>query len=252
MERLIWLTGASSGIGEAFARVAAQEGYSLALTARNAESLHRLVEACQGEGRVVASFPGDVTDRGEMARVAEAIRSQLGEISLLVANAGTHIPTDVRRFDVMQYETLMRVNYFGVLNCIEAVLPRMLEQNRGHLVAVSSVAGYRGLPRAAAYGASKAALTHFMESLRLDLDRTGIVVTVVSPGFVRTPLTDKNDFTMPFLMEADDAARAMLQGIAQKQMEVHFPKRFTYLLKLLRVLPYPLYHRLIASKVSPS
>ena len=246
--KVLWLTGASSGIGEAFARRVAKEQCRLVITARRAETLNALASDLSRDCEVLA-IPGDVTDLQQMISIAEQIAQQLSPVDVLVANAGTHIPTDVRRFDANEYDKLMQINFLGVLYCIEAVLPEMIERQSGHIVGVSSVAGYRGLPKAAAYGASKAALSHFLESLRFDLVEHNVDVSVVSPGFVKTPLTDKNEFEMPFLMEAEDAAESMVKGISAREMEVHFPKKFTYLLKLMRVIPYGLYHKFIVSKV---
>jgi short-subunit dehydrogenase len=184
-----------------------------------------------------------------MKGIVKQIEGAFGSVDVLVANAGSHVPTNLEQFDAREYDSLMMLNYSGALYCIEAVLPSMLERKSGHIVAVSSVAGYRGLPRAAAYGASKAALTHFIESIRFDLVKHGIAATVVSPGFVKTPLTDKNDFEMPFLIEAGKAAKIMLRGIERRKMEVHFPWQFTLIMKLLRIIPYPAYHKFILNKV---
>jgi short-subunit dehydrogenase len=247
--KVVWLTGASSGIGEAFAREVIKTGCKLVLSARREHTLKNLCEDLSKINQSVFFYVLDIGDRKQVLEVGSRIAKEVGMVDVLIANAGTHVPTKVEEFNSESYEALTKVNYFGALNCIEAVLPLMLKRGDGHLVAVSSVAGYRGLPKAAAYGASKAALTHFMESLRFDLQNYNVRVTVVSPGFIRTPLTDKNDFPMPFLMEAEDAAKAMLRGIENEQLEVHFPRKFTYIMKFLRILPYSLYHRLIFNRV---
>ncbi len=248
-DKVIWLTGASSGIGEAFAKKLCTIPCKLAITARNDEKLSEFVQSAAGEAAEVRAYAGDVTSPERMSEIAAEISNDFGSIDILVANAGTHIPTEVTDFNVAEYRKIAEINYFGVLNCINAVLPAMRERGKGHIVGVSSVAGYRGLPRAAAYGASKAAVTHFLESLRLDLEPFGIDVSVVSPGFVKTPLTDKNDFEMPFLISAEQAAEEMLKGIQNKDYEIHFPKRFTYFLKFLRILPIGLYHYIIKKTV---
>lgn len=244
-DKTIWLIGASSGIGEAFAKVAAEHGCRLVLSARREEKLKEVASQCGA----VAYFPLDVTDLESLEETAKKIENEIAAIDIVIANAGTHIPTDVKNFNTEEYRKIMEVNYFGVLNTIQSVLPYFLKRQKGHIVAVSSVAGYRGLPRAAAYGASKSALTHFCESLRLDLEPLGVDVSVVSPGFVRTPLTDKNDFKMPFLMEPEDAAKAMFAGVVARKKEIHFPYRFTFLLKLFRIMPFSLYHWLIKKTV---
>ncbi len=247
--KVVWLTGASGGIGEAFARKAAAEGCVLAISARRTEELERLAKELNGLGGRVHPFPLDLSIPHAIGQVARAIEAELGPIEVLVANAGTHKPTDVSHFSTEEYRRLFELNLFAVLGCIEAVLPSMRERRTGHIVGVASVAGYRGLPKAAAYGASKSALAHFLESIRFDLESFGVAVTVVSPGFVRTPLTDKNDFPMPFLMEPEPAAEAMLRGVLRRDKEVHFPKRFTWIMKTLRVLPFPLYHRIVRKMV---
>jgi len=243
--KTLWLIGASSGIGEAFASVASENGCRLILSARREEKLKEVACSCGA----LAAFPLDVTDLATVKKTTKKIEKEIGQIDIVIACAGNHIPTDVKKFNVDEYRKIMEVNYFGVLNVIESVLPFFLERSQGHIVAVSSVAGYRGLPKAAAYGASKSAVTHFCESLRLDLEPLGIDVSVVSPGFVKTPLTDKNDFEMPFLMDPLDAAKDMFRGIELKKKEIHFPLKFTFLLKLLRILPFSLYHWLVKKLV---
>ena len=237
----IWLTGASYGIGRSLALELAGHGAHLGLTARSEDKLEQLRREIEDAGGRAVVLPGDVTDRDAMRRVVESMHRELGGIDVLVANAGSHVPTDVDAFDVKQYMDLMQLNYAGALNCIEAVLPQMLAERSGHLVGVSSLAGYRGATGAAAYGASKSALIHFLESMRFDLAGRGVDVTIVNPGFVRTPLTDRNEFDMPFLVEPDRAARIIRRGIERRRREVTFPFPFNWFIKFLRVLPMPLY-----------
>ncbi|MCH2134662.1 MAG: SDR family NAD(P)-dependent oxidoreductase [Phycisphaerales bacterium] len=237
----IWLTGASYGLGRALAVELARGGAFLGLTARREDLLAEVlseVEAAGGQGMVL---PGDVTDRAAMNEAAQALRDRVGGIDMLVANAGSHVPTDVNAFDVDQYMGLMNLNFTGALNCIDAVLPDMLKAGAGHIVGMASLAGFRGVPTAAAYGASKAALIHFLESMRFDVESRGVKVTVVNPGFVRTPLTDKNTFRMPFLMEPDKAARVIRRGLERGRLEITFPFPFSTYIKLLRILPMRLY-----------
>ncbi len=243
--KVIWITGASSGIGEAIARRLSRIPCRIALTARRGELLDKLSQELSQLGAEVRGFPGDVCEQSEMHRVCSAIEEMWGGVHLLIANAGTHSPERADEFDSAECLKLMKINYGGVLHCIEAVLPGMLKRRTGHIVGVSSVAGYRGLPFSGAYVASKAAVTHFLESLRFELEPKGIDVTVVSPGFVRTPLTDQNDFPMPCLIEAGEAAEEIFRGVARRRKEVHFPARFTWMMKFLRIIPYPLYHFLV-------
>ncbi|MDG2424731.1 MAG: SDR family NAD(P)-dependent oxidoreductase, partial [Phycisphaerales bacterium] len=227
--------------GRAIALEYASQGAFIGLTARSEGLLTDLlgeIEAAGGRGMVLA---GDVTDREAMARLAGAMQEQAGGIDILLANAGSHAPSDLKAFDVDQYMGLMTLNYAGALNCIQAVLPGMLHSGTGHIVGVASLAGYRGVPSAAAYGASKAALIHFLESMRFDIAHQGIKVTIVNPGFVRTPLTDKNNFHMPFLVEPEKAARIICKGIDRGRKEITFPFLFASFIKMLRILPMPIY-----------
>ena len=249
--KTIWLTGASSGIGEALAKQLATIDCKLVISARRAEVLQELSDALSPCAAEVCVAPLDITEKQQLTSQFEQIIERVGPIDLLIANAGTHIPTQVEVFDSEQYDFLMQVNYSGALRCLELVLPSMIERRSGHIVGVSSVAGYRGLPRAAAYGASKAALTHFLESLRFDLIKHNVDVTIVNPGFVRTPLTDKNEFPMPFRIEASEAAEIILRGIEQVKKEVHFPWQFSWLMKCMRIIPFSWYHKIIVAKVLP-
>ncbi len=245
MARRVWITGASSGIGRALALLLARNGDDVAASARRADELALLVaEAGASPGRIVA-FPVDVADAAAMARTCAAIEAALGPLDLAVFNAGTHEPVSVESFTPAPFRRLMAINYMGVVNGIAAVLPGFIARRGGHVAVVSSVAGYRGLPQAAAYGPTKAALINLCEALKLDLDRHGVRISVVNPGFVKTPLTDRNPFPMPFLMPVEDAARRLLAGLDRGGFEITFPRRFTWLVKLARILPYALYFRLI-------
>ncbi|MDY7108835.1 MAG: SDR family NAD(P)-dependent oxidoreductase [Planctomycetota bacterium] len=237
----VWLTGASMGIGRALALELAERGAVSILTARNEEALdevRREVEACGG--RVLVK-PGDVTDLGRMKAIAAEAEDELGGIDVLIANAGTHLFTKHAAFDTAEYLGLMDINYGGTLRCIEAVLPGMLRREAGCLVGMASLAGFRGLPRAAAYSASKGALINFLQSIRFHLLEHNVQVTIVNPGFVRTPLTDKNDFHMPFLMDADRAARIICSGIERGKKDIAFPIPFSWTIRFMRIIPYPIY-----------
>lgn len=237
----IWLTGASMGIGRAVALELAARGAVVALTARSEQQLEDVRQEIAGRGGSSIVVPGDVTDAARMTAIATELQGELGGVDILIANAGTHLFTRPEAFDAEEYLELMDLNYGGMLRCIEAVLPSMLARRSGRIVGVASLAGLRGVPRAAAYGASKAAMISFLESLRFHLARADVQVTIVNPGFVRTPLTDKNDFNMPFLMDADRAAEVMCNGIAKGKDEISFPIPFSWMIKLMRIVPYPLY-----------
>lgn len=241
----VWLTGASSGIGEALVPELVRRGARVAVTARRAERLEGLAAEWRRAGGEILVVPADVSDRESVLAAGRAIEAAWGGVDVAIFNAGTHTPPSGRGFDSRQFVTLTTLNYFGPLFGLEAVLPGMIARRRGQVVAVASLAGYRPLPTAAAYGASKAALAHAFDSLRFDLAPLGIEVTVVNPGFVKTPLTDRNRFRMPFLMPVGRAVTTMVRDIERGKMESHFPAPFSWLLKFLRVLPYPVYHRLV-------
>ncbi|MGH7091742.1 MAG: SDR family NAD(P)-dependent oxidoreductase [Stellaceae bacterium] len=236
-----WITGASSGIGRALALRLAQGGTDVAASARHADALERLAE----EDRRIHPFPVDVADAEAMMRTVAAIEDGIGALDLAVFNAGTHHPVEIERFSPDPFRRLMEINFMGAVNGIAAVLPRFVARREGRIAVVSSVAGYRGLPQASAYGASKAALINLCEALKPDLDRHGVGISVINPGFVRTPLTDRNPFPMPFLMEPADAARRIARGLERGNFEIAFPRRFVLMLKLARMLPYGLYFRLV-------
>lgn len=237
----IWLTGASSGIGKALAFELAKRGAILALTSRNKEALDEVVRQIAGAGMKALAFPADVTSLEEMKNASLAIRKMLEGIDILLANAGTHLFSIPEQFDSAQYQSIMELNYNGLLHSIESVLPGMIEDKSGYIVGVASLVGYRGLPRAAAYGASKAAVINFLESIRFHLRQYNIPVTIINPGFVKTPLTDKNDFQMPFLVSAEQAAIIICDGMEKQKKEIVFPFPFNWILKLARIIPYPIY-----------
>jgi len=233
----VWLLGASTGIGGALARALAARGARLALSARRAEGLTELAipEAlCR---------PCDVTDAAALAEVAAGLRASWGGVDLVIYLAGDYVPMGADDFDLAVAERLFAVNFTGAAKLAAAVLPHL--PAGGGIAFVASVAGYRGLPKALAYGPGKAALIHFAECLHLDLAPRGIGVWVINPGFVATRLTAQNDFAMPALLTPEAAAQATLDGLASGRFEIHYPKRFTRVLKLLSLLPYRWYFPLI-------
>ena len=242
----IWLTGASMGIGRAVARELAQRGAVTILTARGEGKLEEVRREAQSRGAKAIVAPGDVTDLERMKEIVSEAESEIGGIDVLIANAGTHLPTNPESFDSAEYLGLMDLNFGGMLRCMEAVLPGMIERGSGRIVGVSSLAGLRGVPTAGAYSASKGAMINFLQSSRFHLASRDVGVTIIHPGFVRTPLTDKNDFHMPFLMDAGRAARIMCNGIARGKAEVSFPIPFSWAVRLLRVMPHPIYNLIMA------
>ncbi|MEJ2761064.1 MAG: SDR family NAD(P)-dependent oxidoreductase [Gammaproteobacteria bacterium] len=246
--RSIWLIGASSGIGLALAEELASDDRVLYLSARHRDALDELANRLPGR---TVSLPLDITDKESLDGAAKIIGDQGTGLDMVIINAGTCEYIDVGDIDIAAARRVMDTNFWGALFTVSAVLPLlrtarlMRPSTRPRLVFVSSSVTYLALPRAGAYGASKAALRYFAESLRLDLQHKGIDVRVVSPGFVKTPLTDRNDFSMPFLMDADRAARCIVKGLAGSRFDIHFPGRFTRLLKTVALLPDFLRHRLL-------
>ena len=190
-------------------------------------------------------WPLDITDHGAVQAAVARIEAERGPIDVAVLNAGTHQPVAAGEFTAAGLRALIELNVMGTAACLEAVMPRMIARGRGRIAVVASVAGYRGLPTGAYYGATKAALINLTESLRFDLDRAGVTIQLIDPGFVRTPLTDRNDFPMPFLIDADLAADRIARGLRSSRFEIAFPRIFVALLKLLRLLPYRLYFPLV-------
>jgi len=237
-ERVVWIVGASSGIGRALALRMARDGWRVAASARSVEALEALAQDSQGR---ISAHLLDVTDEAAVAGVAATVWRDVGAIDLAVFAAGRHIPVDAAAFEVEPFRQLVEINFMGVVYGLAGVVPRMVERGVGHIAVVSSIAGYRGLPTASAYGATKGVLNNMTEALKFDLEPKGIKVQLVCPGFVRTPMTDKNPFPMPFLMEPEDAAEAFYRGLQGSVFEINFPRRFTFMMNLLCALPHRLY-----------
>jgi len=245
VDGLAWITGASSGIGRAVALELARRGWRVAATARRAGELDNLAAEAAALGLTILPCPGDVTDRAGLAKVVADVEANGGPIVLAMLNVGTFFPDDTGEWAGDAFRQTYDVNLGGTLNALEPLLPRMIGRGTGQVAVVSSVAGYVGLPRAAAYGSSKAALINMCESLRFGLEPLGVGVQVICPGFVHTPLTAKNDFKMPYLITAEKAAQEIVAGIERGEFEIHFPHAFTRRLKLLQLLPYRQYFAVV-------
>jgi short-subunit dehydrogenase len=237
----VWIIGASTGIGAATARALLAAGARVAISARNAELLTG-VAAGHANARVE---PLDYTDSTQVAAAWPRIRAAWGGVDLVLMVAGTH--AEIRAWELTEQNAmaLLETNLHGVIKTTAVVLPALLAQGKGAIGIVSSVAGYRGLPKALVYGASKAALINFTETLYLDLHPKGLGVYLINPGFVQTPLTDRNEFRMPHLITAEQAATAIVAGLVAGDFEIDFPKAFTRHLKVLRILPYRWYFALV-------
>ncbi|TCD12331.1 SDR family NAD(P)-dependent oxidoreductase [Oricola cellulosilytica] len=240
-EGVAWITGASSGIGRELTLQMARRGYTVAATARGEDKLQSLADGTEGMNGSIHPFACDVTDREAMAELVDRIESEVGPIRLAVFNAGNYFPTHGEAMKIENFVKTYQINVFGVLNGLVPLIERMKAAGRGQVVLVGSVSGYSGLPAASAYGASKAALTHMAESLLFDFEKMNIRIQIVNPGFIDTPLTEKNDFAMPALMPVEKAVDQMIAGIEGGGFEITFPRRFTYTLKFLRMLPHPVY-----------
>jgi short-subunit dehydrogenase len=235
--RVAVITGASSGIGRELAKALAAEQCKVGVLARRKDLLDGLVKEIQESGGAAAAAPADVGDRGQNLAAIRDVEARLGPVDLLIANAGVGIPTLIKPPNTGAVEKMFRVNVLGVVYAIEAVLPGMLDRRHGHLVAVSSIAASKGLPGESGYCASKAAVNTYMEGLRIQLRDRGIRVTTVAPGFVRTPMTAVNQFHMPWLLEADDAARRIIRAIRRGRKVYHFPWQTALLMKVANWLP---------------
>jgi short-subunit dehydrogenase len=226
-----WLVGASSGIGAALARELRARGAHVAISARKAEDLQ---EVAGGDMVVV---PLDATDRQAVSAAGDEVRAALGGLDTVVWCAGYWEQFDAARWDADSFQRHVEVNLLGLNNVLAAVVSPMVDAGHGHLVGIASVAGYRGLAGAEAYGATKAAQINLLEGLRAALRRHGVRVTTVCPGFVRTPMTDTNDFPMPFMVEAEEAARTIADGLEAQRTEIVFPLPMAIMMKVARVVP---------------
>ncbi len=237
----VWVIGASTGIGEACGHLLADVGARVAFSARSVAKLQASTALIP---RALA-VPLDVTDRASVGNACEQILAEWGGIDLVLVVAGGYNEMRADSFDLAAANAMIDLNLRGVFNCLDVVLPLLLKQGQGGIGLVASVAGYSGLPKALVYGPTKAALINLAESLYLDLQPRGIGVYLINPGFVATPLTAGNDFKMPALMTAENAAGALVDGIERGQFHIHFPKRFSNWLRLARLLPYRMYFALI-------
>ncbi|WP_322521777.1 SDR family NAD(P)-dependent oxidoreductase [Guyparkeria halophila] len=240
-ERIYWLVGASSGIGAALTDRLVARGYRVAISARHQE---RLDERAARDPDRVLPLVADVTDPQSMATAYRALVAEWGMPDSVILNAGDYEPMGLADFDPALFERLIRVNFLGAVNGIETVREDFIARGAGEIVLTASVAGYRGLPYAAPYGASKAAMINLAESLHPEFERAGVAIRVINPGFVRTRLTDKNDFAMPGRIEPDKAADLIARGLEGRGFEILAPRGFGWVMKGLRLLPYALYFRL--------
>ena len=241
-KKTIWITGGSTGIGKALAIKFASKGWNVAVSARRAELLNELSNSYEN----ISSFPLDVTNKEKCKEVFNEIKNKYENIDICFFSTGTWDPKKEKDIDVEQMEDVFQINFFGTVNCIKAVEQYFRDKRNGIITIVSSIAGYRGLPNSTGYGPSKSALNNLAESLYFDFKRYNVRVCLVSPGFIKTPMTDKNDFKMPFLKTPEYAAEKIYDGLVNKNVfEIHFPKSLTITLKLLSLLPSKIYFGLV-------
>ncbi len=238
--RIVWITGASSGIGKALALLYAARGEQVAISARSEDALKQLASTNAN----IHAYPLDITDADAANATVSRIEAELGAMSLAILNAGVWSQMGVDEFDTAKIRKGMEVNFGGTVNCVGALIGPMTQRRSGHIAIVASVAGYVGLPQSLAYGPTKAALISFAESLKPDLDRYGVALSVINPGFVETPMTAVNDFEMPFIISAEDAAQRIAKGLDRGKFEIAFPWQLVSSLKALRKLPYSAFFRI--------
>lgn len=240
--RIAWVTGAGKGIGRQLALRLAEEGWIVAASSRTEADLKDLEAACPSH--LIRGFPLDVTQAADTEEVVQKIETALGPLDLVVLNAGTHLPMPASEFSTAIFRRLVDTNLMGTVHGLSTIIPPMIARKSGRILVVASLAGYRGLPTAAAYGATKAALINMCEALRPELGKKGVVLQLINPGFVKTPLTDKNKFSMPYLMPVEAAVEAIMRGLRSEKFEIAFPGRFAFLMKVLRCLPDPIFFTL--------
>lgn len=244
MSKVVCITGASSGFGSALAALYAGNGDAVALLARRKDRIDALAEKLRAEGGKAVAISCDVTDRTAVHDAIKQCEIEFGPVDLMIANAGVALRTKAKSFDADVVRKTFEVNLFGVAHCIEAVLPDMIARNSGQLVAISSLAGYRGVPGAVAYCSSKAALNNMMESLRVELHKTNIEITTICPGYVKTEMTAEVETPMPFLLELDNAAKRIYRAINRSRSEFAFPWPMAFLTSFARLVPNAIYDRL--------
>lgn len=242
-DQIIWLTGASSGIGEALVHNLQAQCRHLYISARNADALHVLAAQYSNVSVLVT----DITDASQMLAAAKEIAAEFGHVDTLIANAGTCEYLDVEQFDIDLIRRVHETNFFGMVNTLNAALPLLRNSQRGLIAGMSSSVTWLAMPRAQAYGSSKAAVRHFLQCMQADLKQEGIDVSIISPGFVGTPLTDLNDFPMPGKISAEKAADIIVRGLHKRKPEIRFPYLFTLVLRLLGALPNSLRLRITSS-----
>lgn len=247
-QKVVFITGASSGIGSALAVELGRRGASLGLLARRAERLEEIAKEVEDAGGKALVLPADVRDALSVRDAADQLRAKFGRVDLMVANAGVGVTTDAKDLQAKDVADVIGINVLGAVNSVTAVLPEMVNEGSGQLVVISSLAAYRGLPKSGAYCASKAAVSAFFESIRVDLRGSGVDVTIIHPGFIKTPLTAGREAQMPFLMELEDAVKKIIRAIEKQKKSYAFPWQLATIVRAAMLMPVPLYDRIIARR----
>ena len=250
MGQITVITGASSGIGAALAERCAERGDTVVLMARRMDALQTVEARIHAAGGQAHAIAVDVTQPTMIDEAFKRVTAEIGPVDCLVINAGIGDPTPATKFDADRFRQIIDVNLTGPAYCLQAVLPSMLERGVGQIVGIGSLAGYRGLPGSGAYCASKAGIASLFESLRLELRHHKVDVTLICPGFIRTPLTERNRFPMPFLLELDDASRRIHRAILRKDSEYSFPWQLSWAIRLARFLPNWVYDRVVGKRIA--
>lgn len=247
-QKVFLITGASSGIGRALSIELGRKGATVGLLARRAEVLNEIVAEVESAGGRALALPSDVRDADAVRAAADELRRKFGRIDVLVANAGVGVTSDAKNLNPADVARVININVLGAVNSVAAVLAEMIAQGSGQLVVISSLAAYRGLPKSGAYCASKAAVSAFFESLRVDLRDTNLDVTIIHPGFIKTPLTAGREAQMPYLMELDDAVKKIVKAIEKRKKSYAFPWQLASIVRAAMVMPVPMYDRIISKR----
>lgn len=246
--KVVFISGASSGIGRGIALNIARHGALLGLLARREDLLNALVKDIEALGGKAVALPADVTSYESVCNSISRVTEEFGPIDAVIANAGVGATGDARKLDAKEFAKVININLIGAVNCIAPVIPEMLARGSGQLVAISSLAAYRGLPKSAAYSASKAALSALFESIRVDLRGTGVDVTIIHPGFIKTALTAGRKKRMPYLMELDAAVDKIVRAIEKRKRSVAFPWQLATVVRGAMLMPAPLYDRIVSKR----
>ena len=238
INKCIWITGASTGIGKSLALKLAKEGFVVAASARSIKNLNILKKESKSFKGSIYIFPLDISIKNQVISIFNKIEKKLGVIGTVILNAGINESMHSQNFSSQKIENIMNINYFGTVNCLEPIINKFTKRKYGKIAIVASLAGYMGVPYSVAYCPTKAALISLCETLRSDLKQYNVILQVINPGFVKTPMTDKNNFYMPFLISSEKSSEYIYKGLLTNNFEIFYPKIFAYLLKILRFLPY--------------